>query len=295
MSLQMHREKRPLPYLAAALIALLCLWPPRAAAQTALGRMEIGVSGGGMNYIGDLNGQSLIGTVNVAGGAFFRMRFSDRWAMVAGASYGHVESRDYMAWRNLSFRTTISEAYLRMEFNFWPEGLFAAAWNWTPYLFGGLGVFAFNPRAQWTNPLTGETAWHDLQPLGTEGQGLKAYPHRSPYSLLQLSMPFGLGVKLMPNKKFTLAVEYGFRKSWTDYLDDVSTTYVDNELLRSSRGDVSAGLADRSDETPAGTLNASGIKRGDDSLDDWYAYFNVSIAVSCDVLFGWMRKKNCDL
>ena len=220
------------------------------AAPNGLSRMEWG-SRRRMNYIGDLNGQSMLGSVNGAAGAFFRMKFGDRWALSIGGSYGHVESHDYMAWRNLSFHSYVGEAYMRMEFNFWPYGLFGTDYHWTPYLFGGLGVFSFNPKAQWTDPNTGETAWHELRPLCTEGQGLSAYPDRSTYSLLQLDMPFGLGVKLMPNKKFTIAVEYGFRKTWTDYLDDVSTTYVDNELLHDVYGDASAGLADRSDETPA--------------------------------------------
>ena len=59
-------------------------------------------------------------------------------------------------------------------------------------------------------------------------------------------------------------------------------------------GDIAAGLADRSDEVVPGYVNAAGIKRGDDSLDDWFAYFNVSMTVSLDFLFGWMLKKKCD-
>lgn len=262
--------------------------------QMSLGAMELGVNAGGMNYIGDLNDQSMLGRVNPAAGAFFRLKFGDRWALAIGGSYGHLESDDFMAWRNLSFRTHLAEAYMRMEFNFFPYGIFDIGYSWTPYIFGGFGIFAFKPRAQWTNPNTGETAWHDLQPLGTEGQGLSAYPDRPYYSLLQMSMPFGIGVKLMPGKHVTLAMEYGFRKSWTDYIDDVSTTYVDPQLLFNARGEEATGLADRSAEVKGGVLNAPGIKRGDDSLDDWYAYFNISVSVSFEVLFGWMRGKRCD-
>lgn len=278
-------------------IGLLLATTSRTYAQIDLGRMELGVCGGGMNYIGDLNNQSMLGSVNAGAGIFFRMKFGDRWALNIGGSYGHLEggNPDYMAWRNLSFRSHLMEAYMRMEFNFWPYGIFGTTYHWTPYIFGGFGVFTFNPKAQWTDPNTGQTAWYDLQPLGTEGQGLSAYPGRSYYSLMQINMPFGLGVKIMPGKKFTLAVEYGFRKTWTDYIDDVSTTYVDNELLRNTHGDAAAGLADRSTEVTGGKLNDAGIKRGDDSLDDWYSYFNVSFAVSFDVLFGWLKKKNCNL
>ena len=82
-------------------------------------------------------------------------------------------------------------------------------------------------------------------------------------------MPFGIGFKYHPNKSLTLSAEYGFRKSWTDYIDDVSTTYVDNAQLTYVAGELAAGLADRSGEVEPGYVNAAGIKRGDDSLDDW--------------------------
>ncbi len=257
--------------------------------------MELGLNGGGMNYMGDLNNQSILGKVHAGGGAFFRMQFGDRWALNIGAGYGHLEggNPDFMAWRNLSFKTHLLEGTLRMEFNFWPYGLFGTDLHWTPFIFGGFGFFTYNPMAQWCNPTTGETDWYELQPLGTEGQGLSQYPDRSYYSLLQLNMPFGIGVKMMPSKKVTIAMEYGFRKTWTDYLDDVSTTYVDLEALRSSRGEEAVALSDRSAEA-GGVANAPGIKRGDDSLNDWYSYFNISISVSFDVLFGWLMKKKCN-
>ena len=88
----------------------------------------------------------------------------------------------------------------------------------------------------------------------------------------------------------SLTAEYGFRKTWTDYLDDVSTTYVGADLLRNEveEGTLAAMLADRS-ETP----NAIGIKRGDDSLDDWYSYFNLNVGFNLNMLFGWMRSKRC--
>lgn len=278
-----------------AILLLLTVVPAfPARGQMSLRDMELGVNGGGMNYIGDLNDQSMLGKPNLAVGAFFRLKFGDRWALAIGGSYGHLESDDCMAWRNLSFRTHLAETYMRMEFNFFPYGIFDIGYSWTPYIFGGIGVFAFKPQALWTNPNTGETDWYELQPLGTEGQGLSAYPDRPYYSLMQVSMPFGLGVKLMPGKNVTLAMEYGFRKTWTDYIDDVSTTYVDPQLLYDAHGEAAAGLADRSAEAGGGVPNAPGIKRGDDSLDDWYAYFNISVSVSFEVLFGWMRGKHCD-
>lgn len=278
------------------LLALLLLTSVCTEAQQALSRMELGFNAGAMNYLGDLNNQSALGKVNPAIGCHFRSKYGSRWALVVGAAYGHVEggNPDAIARRNLSFRSYVAEATVRMEFNFLPYGIGEAQFRWTPFIFGGLGFFAFNPQAYYTDPLSGESQWYDLQPLGTEGQGTPLNPDASPYTLMQVNMPFGLGLKIKASKSITIAAEYGFRKTWTDYLDDCSTIYVDNEQLSSARGNVAAGLADRSAEVEPGYVNAHGIKRGDDSLNDWYAYFNLSVSVGFNVLFGWMHKKNCN-
>ena len=267
-----------------------------ARSQISLGKNEIGFTVGGMNYIGDLNNQSMFGRVNLAFGGLYRLNFDERWSLRVDVDYGHVEggNPDYIERRNLSFRSYILEGSMRVEFNFFPFSMRDDHFVWTPYIFGGIGFFAFNPKAYYTDPLSGESGWFELQPLGTEGQGSPLTPERTPYTLKQLSMPFGVGVKYHPSKSLTLSAEYGFRKTWTDYIDDVSTTYVDNEQLAYSSGDLTAGLADRSDEVVPGYVNAAGIKRGDDSLDDWFAYFNVSMTVKLDLLFGWMLKKKCD-
>ena len=104
-----------------------------------------------------------------------------------------------------------------------------------------------------------------------------------------------MGIKVRMGKVFSFAAEYGFRMTWTDYLDDVSKTYVGSEFLQahSDDGILAAQLADRSGEVEEGYVNAVGIKRGDDSLNDWYAYLHVSVGISFDVLFGWMRSKRC--
>lgn len=278
----------------AFLVLLLAALSARA--QMWLGKSDIGFTIGGMNYIGDLNNQSMFGTVNLAYGGMYRLNFDERWSMRIDIDYGHVEggNPDYIARRNLSFHSYIFEGALRAEFNFFPFSMRDDHYVWTPYIFAGLGFFAYNPKAYFTDPLSGESDWYELQPLGTEGQGSPVAPDRTPYTLKQLAMPFGIGFKYHPSKSFTLSVEYGFRKTWTDYIDDVSTTYVDNEQLAYYMGEITAGLADRSSEVEPGYVNAAGMKRGDDSLDDWFAYFNVSFTVSLDFIFGWMLKKKCD-
>lgn len=268
-------------------------------AQNALQRSEVGLSFGGMNYLGDLNDQSMLGRVNMAGGVSLRYCYDSRWSLALGGSYGHIEggNPDVIRRRNLSFRSSLIEGSLRAEFNFFPYGLVVSSQRRsTPYIFCGIGLFKFNPQAMVVDPATGETEWYDLQPLGTEGQGTAAYPERQKYQLIEVSMPFGFGYRWRLSPSMHLTVEYGWRKTWTDYLDDVSTTYVGAELLNgTSAGSMAAVLADRSGEVEPGYVNGVGIKRGDDALCDWYSYFSVSISFSAEMLFGWMRGKVCEI
>lgn len=279
------------------LLILLLLASFSSSAQNFLSRSELGLSFGGMNYIGDLNNQSMFGHVNMAGGLAARYKLDSRWAVALTGTYGHIESADYLVRRNLSFRSMLAEASARVEFNFFPYGAHKATLkSSTPYIFVGIGFFKFNPQALYTDPTGGSTQWYDLQPLGTEGQGTAAYPERPKYQLVEVSVPFGVGYRWRVTDNMHVTVEYGWRKTWTDYLDDVSTTYVGADLLNSQGGgSMSATLADRTGEVVSGYVNGVGIKRGDDSLADWYSFFSVSVTFSTEMLFGWMRGKTCEL
>ena len=269
---------------------LLALLPLLAHSQTLRKDAEIGLLLGGMNYIGDLNSQSMLGKVNPAAAAIFRYDFHSRWAVQFSFAYGHIEggNPDVIEKRNLSFRSQVIEGSLTVQFNFVPYQNGAHAQRFTPYMFAGVGVFGFNPQAQYNGN------WYDLQPLCTEGQGLDKFPDRKPYSLIQLSIPFGLGLKCRIGKYFTVGAEYGFRKTWTDYLDDVSTTYVEPELLTANTEEMAAILADRSGEYESGHAYAPGTQRGDDSLDDWYAFFGLSITVKLNVFDVFRKHQRCD-
>lgn len=273
------------------LILLTLVVPVRA--QGLLARSELGPTAGVMAYLGDLNNQSMFGQPNLAAGLLARINIDTRWAVAFGGTYGHISggNPDIIAHRNLSFRSPVAEGFVRAEFNFFPYGLrYGTQKRWTPFLFCGFAIFKFNPRAEY------QGEWYDLQPLGTEGQGTLAYPDRKRYKLLEAAMPFGVGIRWRLSEGAHLAVEYGWRKTWTDYLDDISTTYVGSEVLggEDGGGEMSVILADRTGETDPGYVNAPGIKRGDDSLNDWYAYFNLSLTISAEVLFGWMRGKTCE-
>lgn len=283
---------------ATILLAMVLLSLPMRG-QNFLSRSEVGLTLGGMNYLGDLNDQSMFGKVSLGYGIMGRCNLDSRWAITLGANYGHVSGGhpDVNVRRNLSFQSYVAEGFLRAEFNFVPYGLGSGALKRsTPYIFCGIGFFKFNPRTLYVNELDGTSAWYDLQPLGTEGQGTAAFPDRPKYQLIEACMPFGIGYRWRLSPGCHLTAEYGWRKTWTDYLDDVSTTYVGSDVLmgQGGGGSMAAQLADRSDEVVPGYVNAPGIKRGDDSLDDWYAYFNVTLSFSAEVLFGWMRGKSCE-
>ena len=93
----------------------------------------------------------------------------------------------------------------------------------------------FNPRGKY------EGDWYSLRPLSTEGQGL--IETRKEYSLVQLVIPFGVGFKYAINKDLSVGIEYGIRKTFTDYIDDVSKTYFDPVYLGGEKGPMAPLLA----------------------------------------------------
>jgi hypothetical protein len=147
--------------------------------------------------------------------------------------------------------------------------------RWSPYVFGGLAVYHFNPYILTT---TGEKIF--LKPLSTEGEGLSAYPDKKPYPLTQLALPFGGGVKYALTDNIRIGAEVGLRKLFTDYLDDISTDYVDENDLRAERGDLAVQVAYREDEVAGGNPNypAKGAQRGSPSQKDLYYLSGLTIS-----------------
>src|SRR5207249_6493504 len=105
-----------------------------------------------------------------------------------------------------------------------------------------------------------------------EGEGLPQYPDRKSYSLTQLALPFGGGIKCALNDNLRVGIELGLRKLFTDYLDDVSSNYADANDLLAAKGQQAVDLAYRGDEVPGGnpTYPAKGAQRGSSALKDWY-------------------------
>lgn len=217
----------------------------------------IGISLNALNYYGDLSPSPKkistdLSLTRPAIGVSFVHRFGPRYQLVGSFTYGGLRGSDnesadkgdtqngvYRYNRNLSFRNRIEELSAVAQVDlFKNRATYISRVNWTPYFYAGLAVFHHNPQAQAPefdaagNPTGKKGEWVDLQPLGTEGQNATLDKGDvnygiNPYKRIQVSIPIGLGARFRLNQVMDFAVEFGFRYTFTDYLDDVSGNYVD--------------------------------------------------------------------
>lgn len=241
-----------------------------------------------INYQGDLNPSSFkFSHSNFAGGLIIRKPLGRLFTIRSGITVGTIKAadkwnRDYLKPRNLSFTTTVKEVYTGLELML----LDFSSRQFTPYLYGGLAVFHFNP---WTHDSRGVKTY--LKPLSTEGQGLPQYPMQKPYNLTQLALPFGAGFKVAVTDGFAVGIEFSQRKTFTDYLDDVSSHYVDRDVLLLAKGTKAVELSYREDELPNGRpmFPAHGEQRGTPSEMDWYYFFGLTMELKLNSLGGLFK------
>ncbi len=233
-------------------------------------KVIISVGTGATTYLGDLQDP----------GDFFDLRpnaviglqqvFSERFSARAEFSWFQLEGSDLQDGtedggsrneRNLSFKSNTFELNTVGMFHLYKIGRrFYQRPIFNIYGFVGLGLTWFNPTAEYRD----ET--YALQPLMTEGVD---------YSRMTLAIPMGLGVKLRVNHFFNIAAEMGYRKTFTDYLDDVSTVYVDNESFEDP---IAKALADRRPEIfGEGSQWKAGRRRGNPDNDDGYLLWNLKV------------------
>jgi len=236
--------------------------------QKWMGEVVAGVS----QYNGDLTQQAIsfkrikpaVGfNVKYVSGDLLDIRVGLLFARV-GADDKDNKRADYQA-RNLSFKTNIQELSVAAEFNLVDPEVYLQI----PYVFAGVGVFHFNP---FTYDNEGNKTY--LRPLSTEGEGLSDYPARKNYSLIQFCIPFGAGFKIKTTDKWQLSYEFGYRFLLTDYLDDVSKTYVSLEVLNLRKGPKSSELAYRK-KTP---FTEEGYPRGNSKVRDYYFFTGLKFA-----------------
>lgn len=263
---------------------------------------------GTSNFLGDLGGKDKVGTndfqdlefteFNAAAFVGFRHafhknlygRFNFNYGRVSGAD--KLTKEDFRENRNLSFRSDIFELDLMAEF--WVRigskkghqyklnrvGTSESPWRVRgSYLtvFGGLGAFHFNPKAQ----IQGQ--WVPLAPLSTEGQGMPGGPE--PYKLWQLNIPVGLSYMVRLHRQWSFGIEATYRFTFTDYIDDVSGSYYNPYDLQIYQDPQIADLSAYFSNPALGSENLgvpnyvtrTGQQRGDPKDNDGYFYAMIKV------------------
>jgi hypothetical protein len=261
---------------------------------------EIGGSIGAMNCLTDLGGNKGVGKkfvkdlnlgkTNIAGSISLTAMYEYMLALRLEATFGTITADDKVLAkvapstygryeRNLNFKSRITDFMLALEIH----PLYIIGRNnedkepplISPYLLTGVGFFSFKPQTKLGNK------WVDLQPLSTEGQGFAEYPDRKRYNLNQLNIPLGIGAKYDIGESLNLRAEFVYRKLNTDYLDDVSTEYIDPTLYANyftgAKLTNALLLNDRQRELNPGHTTVVGGERGKPKNNDAYFTFNIKL------------------
>ena len=289
----------------ALLLGLALLASPKADAQQFSKRKQynsVGVSLNAMNYFGDLvpkvNFTSLRpGATRPNVGLSITRRFYPRISGRLALAYGRITGDDskgtdpndpnarFRYHRNMNFVNDIFEGsgvvivdLIENRNNYLKRP------DFVPYLFVGVAGFHHNPRGQVKADKEGGTAptaagspavgsYVNLQPLATEGVS---------YGLWQMAIPFGGGLRYRINRNFDASIEIGWRKTFTDYLDDVSGNYVDRTTLGSPAAQYFGHDITRTDDGVYNGFNTPGAPRGNKGVDgsnktDWYVQTGVTL------------------
>jgi hypothetical protein len=255
----------------------------------ALNKKEVMFGFGATQFTGDLGGRDQIGTdysladldwpsTSIGGMIGYRFRFHPRWATSTTLNIGMVRGNDALTneivrqSRNLHFRSMFYELQQRIEvilianekignrYGLRSHGKRMKNRNEQLYLFTGVGVNYFNPKAQYN----GE--WIALRPLRTEGQGLPDGP--SEVLGVTATVPFGIGFRMGMGRMWRVGIEATYIKTFTDYMDDVSGSYYDPNILASQVGQEAAYLSNPAQQNTA--WFGAGQQRGDEQNDAFY-------------------------
>ncbi|RTQ53540.1 hypothetical protein EJV47_02020 [Hymenobacter gummosus] len=276
------------------LVLALVLVANQASAQQFSKRKQynsVGLTLNAMNYFGDVVPKPSITSLRFAAtrpnvGVSFTRRFAPRISARAALSYGRITGDDFKAAddtdvdakfrynRNMSFRNDIIELSAVGVFDLIENrNNYLKRPDFVPYVFAGVAVFHHNPKGLVGPDGTPAPAslnsgdYIALQPLGTEGQRLNG---EGTYGLWQVSIPFGGGVRYKLNKSFDLGLEIGWRKTFTDYLDDVSGNYADPSQLQGDAANYFGRGITRSRSGEFAGFDNAGSMRGKSNEKDWY-------------------------
>lgn len=163
---------------------------------------EVGFGLGGTTYTGDI-----VRTYNFldnrpAGIGFIRYNINNAFSVRASGLVGSLQADDednpidpVAEIRNASFNRLVIEGAVTMEYHFLDYKSERALVNWSPYLFAGVGLSAYSNK----NEQVAEE-----------------------YKRIQPVIPFGVGFKYLLNPNWTLGIEFGARKTFFDYIDEIS-------------------------------------------------------------------------
>ncbi|WP_151086248.1 DUF6089 family protein [Hymenobacter baengnokdamensis] len=240
---------------------------------------SIGISLNAMNYFGDLNPATNFASFHPGDtrpniGLNITHRFFPRVSGRFSLAYGAIHANDntnadandqnarFRNARNMNFRNRITEASAEIVVDLIENrNNYLKRPDFVPYLFLGVAGFHHNPEG-----MRADGTYTPLQPLMTENVS---------YSLWQVSIPFGGGVRYRVNRNMDVSLEIGLRKTFTGYLDDVSGNYVTPtntapDALYFAHGITNQGTA----KIPG--LDNVGNKRGQ-GKDDWYTVTGISL------------------
>jgi hypothetical protein len=260
--------------------AFVSLFSNAQSLTSANGKFEIGLGLGPLLFLGDLGGGLGKGTyfikdvnlpvTKMQKGIFINYYPQEWLGFRVAANHGVLEGADslikekggdetFRYIRNLHFRTSLLEAYAAIEF--YPTVFFeeyeGLQGKIRPYGVIGLGMFKFKPQTQYDSP-NGTSRYIDLEPLRIEGQGMEEYPDRPRYKLTAMEIPMGVGVKWYVKENMYMGFEILHRKTFTDYVDDLSMDYIDPALydkyLTPEHAAVARAVQDRK-------IGVSGVSR----------------------------------
>ncbi|MEJ7736231.1 MAG: DUF6089 family protein [Chitinophagaceae bacterium] len=245
---------------------------------------EFGISAGAAHYFGDLNTRAKLNRPKPAVGLFFRKQFGNYIGLRISAHYARLgysdtfnTNNEFERRRNLSYNSNIWELALQGDFNFYKFVPGDPDHQFTPYITLGAGIFSYDPYAYYQDQKV------YLRPLGTEGQGYSQYPDRKPYGTMAVCVPFGVGIKYNLTQSMNIGFEIVHRFTNTDYLDDVSSTFVNPAVfpkLPDGSPSIAELLQDRSYETgePIGFVNGTARQRGYPKQKDQYVMAELTLS-----------------
>jgi len=233
---------------------------------------SVGFTVGTSSFLGDLGGRPSIGrgfvydlniqTIRPAFGATYRLNLNPFLAFRGELAFTQLTGDDafinadffqdggwFRRYRNLNFKSPLLSVGAMAEvhlYNYEPGN--RDFYKLAPFIGFGAGAFWFDPRTD--DPLTGATV--RLQPLGTEGQGIDGFG--SKYSLIQPQLLGSVGLKYNIGSQLAMSIEVIYHHTFTDYIDDVSSRFVDPAVFFANYDPATAAQAARLSNR-AGELN----------------------------------------